>query len=453
MKQSIPLNSKNLPRRDFLKRVSGATAAVAATTALKPRVFGQAPSANVTGANNRIVLGYIGVGAQGLNAHVRIMKENAQVNNIAQAAVCDVWGKRVDEARAMIGGEVTGYGDYRKLVEQKDLDAVVVATHDPNHAPATIAALQFGKHVYCEKPATRYLGDAFEVQDAVRNSGKIFQLGSQGCSAAGWHKSAELIRDGFIGIPVWGQGYYCRNNPKGEWNIPTDSAATAETVDWKAWLGPIQKQLNFSDEFYFRWRKYYAFCTGPLGDLIPHRLLPLMLATGNPEFPSRVVCIGTRNVDTDKVGGAPERDVPAQLTLLAEFPSGLTLNVTASTVNARSPGFAIYGHMATLEIGTSGEAVRIIPEKPFADEIDPEEFTGLNPIEDFAPHHQNWFDCIRSGKQPNANIDLAVKAQAVIALAEMSDRLKIACLFDEKTRKITTQDGRDVTPLAYGVDV
>jgi len=444
--------TKNLPRRDFLKRVSGATAAVAATAALKPRLFGQAPSANVVGANSRIRVGYIGVGAQGLNAHVRIMKQNAQANNIVQAAVCDVWGKRVDEAKAMIGDGVTGYSDYRKLVEQKDLDAVVVATQDANHAPASIAALQAGKHVYCEKPATRYLPDAFEVQDAVKKSGKIFQLGSQGCSAAGWHKSAQLIRDGYIGTPVWGQGYYCRNNPKGEWNIATDPTATAQTVDWKAWLGPIQKPLEFSDEFFFRWRKYYAFCTGPLGDLIPHRLLPLMLATGNPEFPSRVVCIGSRNVDTDTVGGAPERDVPDQLTLLAEFPSGLTLNVTASTVNARSPGFAIYGHMATLEIGTSGEAVRIIPEKPFADEVDPDEFTGLSPIEDFAPHHQNWFDCIRSGQQPNANIDLAVKAQAVIALAEMSERLKIACLFDEKTRKITTQDGRDVTALNFGVD-
>jgi hypothetical protein len=177
-----------------------------------------------------------------------------------------------------------------------------------------------------------------------------------------------------------------------------------------------------------------------------------MLATGNPEYPSRVVAIGTRNVNTDEVGNAPERDVPAHLTLLAEFPSGLTLNVTASTVNARSPGFAIYGHMATLEIGTSGEAVRIIPEKPFADEVDPDEWSGLTPIEDFASHHQNWFDCIRSGNTPNAGIDLAVKAQVVIALAEMSERLKVACLFDENTRKITTQDGRDVTALAYGMD-
>jgi hypothetical protein len=175
-----------------------------------------------------------------------------------------------------------------------------------------------------------------------------------------------------------------------------------------------------------------------------------MLATGNPEFPKRVVCIGTKNVDTDTVGGAPQRDVPAHINLLVEFPSGLMLTVAASTVNARSPGFAIYGHMATLEIGTSGEAVRVIPEKPFSDEVDPEEFSGLTPIEDIPAHHANWFECIRNGKTPNASVDLATRAQAVISLAEMSDRFKMACLFDEKTRKVTTQDGRDVTVLTYG---
>jgi hypothetical protein len=178
-----------------------------------------------------------------------------------------------------------------------------------------------------------------------------------------------------------------------------------------------------------------------------------MLATGNPEFPSRVVCLGSHNVDTDKVGSAPRRDVPTHINLLVEFPSGLILTVAASTVNARSPGFSIHGHMATLEIGTSGEAVRVIPEKPFADEIDPEEFVGLTPIEDIPAHHRNWFDAIRQGTPANANVDLAVRSQTVITLAEMSDRLNVACLFDEKTRKVTTQDGRDVTALTYGSEV
>ena len=84
------------------------------------------------------------------------------------------------------------------------------------------------------------------------------------------------------------------------------------------------------------------------------------------------------------------------------------------------------------------------------DEIDPETFDGLKPVEDIGVHHKNWLDSIRANKQPNCGIDLAVRAQTVISLAEMSDRLKVACLFDEKTRKVTTADGKEVKPLTYG---
>jgi hypothetical protein len=176
-----------------------------------------------------------------------------------------------------------------------------------------------------------------------------------------------------------------------------------------------------------------------------------MLATGNPEFPVRVVCIGTKNVHTDKnTPDTPERDGPEHMELVAEFPSGLTLTVVASTVNAKSPGFVLYGHRATLEIGTSGERLQLVPEKEFADEIDPETLDGLTPTEDMVVHEKNWLDCIRTHKQPNANIDLATRVQTVISLAEMSDRLKMACLFDEKNRTITADNGRIVAPITYG---
>jgi hypothetical protein len=175
-----------------------------------------------------------------------------------------------------------------------------------------------------------------------------------------------------------------------------------------------------------------------------------MLATGKPEFPSRVVCVGTKIVHPDKnTDGAAERDCPEHMELIAEFPSGLTLVIGAGVVNAKSPGFVIYGHHASLEIGTSGEKVALIPEKPFADEVDLDSKDALTP-ESFAVHHKNFFDCIRNGKATNANIDLAVRVQTVISLAEMSERLKTACLFDEKTRKITDGNGKEVAALTYG---
>jgi predicted dehydrogenase len=445
-------------RREFLKKTTAAAAAVAVSPWLRPTVHGQAPAAGrVLGANDRITLGFIGVGGQGMNAHVNLFLAQAAQNNVALAAVCDVWSKRRDAAKSAIesrsaGAKVETYDDYRRLIERKDIDAVVVATHDPIHAAATIGALESGKHVYCEKPLTRYLEEAFAVEAAVKKTGKILQVGSQGCSALAWHKAAEMIQAGKIGQLVWAQGYYCRNNPKGEWNYPMDPDATAQTVDWERWLGPVKKRVPFNPQHYFRWRKFYPYCAGLLGDLIPHRLLPLMLATGHPQFPTRVVCIGTRNVHTDKqqTDGTPERDVPEHVEILAEFPSGVSLTLVSSTVNARSPGFALYGHHATLEVGTSGERIQLLPEKEFADEIDPETIEGLRPTEDIGVHHANWLDAIRNNKQPNCGVDLAVRAQTVISLAEMSDRLKIACLFDEQTRKITTDDGKPITPITYG---
>ena len=162
-------------RREFLKQTAIATAAVAAAPLLRPTVYGQAPSTGkVIGANDRINIGYIGVGNQGLNIHVAHLKQTAAENNIAQVAVCDVWPKRVNAAKALIGtSNVDTYSEYQKLLERKDIDAVVVATHDPHHAPATIAALESGKHVYCEKPVSRYLEEGFAVHDTVKKTGKI----------------------------------------------------------------------------------------------------------------------------------------------------------------------------------------------------------------------------------------------------------------------------------------
>ena len=460
LNKTSPLAGRD-SRRSFLKKAATAAAAVAAINPFKSPVYGQskAPSTGrVIGANDRIVVGYIGIGGYPSNcpgmglAHVESQKADAAQNNIAQAAVCDVYGVRNDHAKEAIGkSDVTTHKDYRKLLERKDIDAVLIATHDTWHAQCSIDAMNAGKHVYCEKPMTRYQDEAYEIYETTKRTGRIFQVGSQGCSAAAWHKAAEMIQTGKIGKLVWGQGFYCRNNPKGEWNYSIDPGANAQTVDWDLWLGKVHKKVPFNADHFFRWRKYYQYCTGLLGDLVPHRLFPLMLATGKPEFPKRVVCIGTNPVHTDKnTPGALERDVAEHVQLIAEFPSGLMLTISSSTVNAKSPGFVIYGHNATLEIGSSGEKLDLTPEKHMSDEIDPVSLSGLKPSESVAVHEKNWFDSIRANKQPNANIELAIRVQTVLSLAEMSNRLNVTCLYDEKTRKITTGDGKELKALTYG---
>lgn len=445
-------------RREFLKKSATAAAAVAATSFLRTPVYGQnqAPSANVAGANNRLTVGYIGVGSMG-QTHVRTQKFKASEYNIAQVAVCDVSKHRGEEAKAIIGGDVQVFTDHRKLLERKDIDAVTVATVDHWHAQCSIDAMNAGKHVYVEKPMTRYLGEAFEVYDVVKKTGKILQVGSQGCSDLKWHKAAEWIKAGKIGPVVMSQGSYMRNNPAGEWNYKIQDWATAQDIDWTTWLGKVAKKKDFNADDYFRWRKYFPYCGGLMSDLVPHKAHPYLLATGNPEFPKRVACVGSKPVHSDKnTPGTPERDVPEIIQIIAEFPSGIVLHITSSSVNEVGTQEMIRGHKATLTLGSN--KVELRPEKPFSEEIDlenSEAFAGPTDVPpgiptEVLPHEKNWFESIRANKQPNCGIDLAIKVQTLVSLAEISERQNIMCVFDEKTRKVTTGDGKEVKVPTYG---
>jgi predicted dehydrogenase len=442
-------------RREFIKSSATAAAAVAATGFLKTPVYGQdtAPSAGVLGANNKLTVAFVGVGGQGLNAHVRNVTKFSKDNNTAPVAVCDVSKHRVEEAKKVIseggGGQAEGYEDFRKVMERKDVDVVFVATVDHWHTRVAIAALESGKHVYVEKPMTRYLGEAFQIYDTVKRTGKKLQVGSQGCSDLKWHKAAELIRAGRIGPVVMAQGSYMRNAPKGEWNYTKQTWATAEDINWKVWIGDqIKTQKDFDPDDYFRWRKYQPYCSGLLGDLFPHKLHPYMLATGNPEFPKRVSAVGSKPVHTDKnTPDTRERDVPEIIQLIAEFPSSMVMHITSSTVNEFGTQEVIRGHKANLFM--AGNKVELQPEKAFSEEIDAYTSEPF-PKEDVPPHHKNFFESIRANKEPNCGIELAIRVQTVISLAEQSERMSMMCLFDEKTRKITDGAGREVKPMTYG---
>jgi predicted dehydrogenase len=117
------------------------------------------------------------------------------------------------------------------------------------------------------------------------------QVGSQGCSDPKFLHARDLIKSGALGQLLWAQGSYCRNNPEGRVELRDRSGATASTVDWKTWLGTAPKR-DWSPERFFRWRKYWDYGTGIIGDLWPHRLHPLMLAMNLNEFPKSVSCIG-----------------------------------------------------------------------------------------------------------------------------------------------------------------
>lgn len=444
---SQPAASPLETRRSFLKKTAVLAAASAAPSVLTTPIYGQnqAPSANVLGANSRVQLGIIGMGKQGTN-HLQRIKANAAQWNVNVAGVCDLYQKNLDAARTFAGlTEKDAYRDHRKLLERKDIDAIVITAVDNWHGPCTLDGLDAGKHVYCEKPMTRYAAEGWAVYDKVKSTGKIYTCGSQYTADPVFHKVADWVKSGKLGPLVWAQSSYCRNNKKNdEWEFPVDKDANPSNLDWERWQGQAKK-LPWGEEAahrYFSWHKYYEYNSGILGNLLSHRFYALMLATGTPEFPTRVVCTGTRKVSTN-------RDITDTTHVLAEFPSGLTFVIAGTTVNEVGLPDTIRGRNATAYLAGSANQAKLQPEKLFAEEMDVEEFNDPAEYGKIENIHKNFYHCIREGGTPFCNVDLTVRANTVLALAEMSERLGIVCFFDEKTRTIQTGEGKVVPAMTY----
>ncbi|MCX6375265.1 MAG: gfo/Idh/MocA family oxidoreductase, partial [Armatimonadetes bacterium] len=230
------------------------------------------------------------------------------------------------------------------------------------------------------------------MRDTAKRTKRLVQVGSQGCTDAKWHKAGEIVSAGRIGTVIWAQGGYCRNNPHGEWNYTIDPEANETNLDWKTWLGSAPKR-PWDPDRYFRWRKFWDYGSGIIGDLWPHRLHPLMIAMSMKDFPRRVTCVGKDICDTDK-GYGEKRDVADSTLLTVEFPSGAMIFLAGSTVNERGVEDMIRGNKANLYFG--GGKVRIEPERPFVDEIEAKDEPVEGPGESQVEHHKNMFYCIRN---------------------------------------------------------
>ena len=425
-----------LSRREFIRAAGITAAGVMASSLVGNKVLAQAGTAparpRVVGANDRLNYAIIGVGGMG-NGHLDHLKALKQEQNLDIVAVSDVWDKRrLDAAKSAGIPESQSFRDYRKIIDNKDIDVVVIATPDHWHASIAIAAMQAGKHVYCEKPMTHTLDEAFRMHKTAKDTGCIVQVGSQGCTDTKWHVAGQAVKDGKIGTVLWAQGGYCRNNPNGEWNWDIDPGANESNLDWKTWLGSAPKRAWDPDRF-FRWRKFWDYGNGIIGDLWPHRLHPLMIAMNNMDFPHRVVCLGANIMHTDK-GFGEERDVADATQMIAEFPSGAMIYLAGSTVNELGPEDLIRGNKACMFFG--GGKVQILPQRPFADEIEQADLPVVGPGEDQREHHRNLIKCIREGGTPNCDIDLGLRVQTIVSMAEMSYRQSTMALFDASKQKL-----------------
>ena len=432
-------------RRDFLK-TTGATTLTAVAGSLLATEASAAPRApavspRIIGANDRIRAAVIGLKNMG-GGHIKHVLEEMPGANVEVAAICDVWEKARHKARedARLGADQV-FSDYRRLLDGKDLDAVIVATPDHTHAAISIAAMESGRDLYLQKPMTRRLDDAFKIETVARRTGRRVQVGTQGCTDPKFHRAAEIVRSGALGRVLWAQTSYCRQNPKGEWNYDIDPDATAASVDWKAWLGPAPKR-PFSAERFFRWRKYWDYGNGVIGDLLPHRLAPMLMAMDVKEYPHTVSCLGANLADTDR-GPGPDgkpygdrREVGDTFLVTVQFPSGVMLFLASGTSNERGVEDLIRGQKANLLLG--GGKLVLEPERPFSDEIDRKEETFEETKEVHARHVRNFFEALRGNEPLHCPIEDGLRVQTIVSMAEKSYRERTSVRFDAAARKMTT---------------
>jgi predicted dehydrogenase len=455
-------------RRELIRNAAVTTTAGVVAASLMPTTA--EGMRRVFGANDRIHIAHVGVGTQGFSAHVRLLKQAEKENNTQQIASCDLYGRRNRDAQKELGlSNAHLYSDFRKMLEKEKPDAVVVATSDNWHAPVSIACMEAGAHVYCEKPMCKTLTEAFAVYDTVKKTGKKFQVGSQGCSDEKYRAVAKIVRSGSVGHLVVAQGNYMRNGTKGEWNdygrfdLDAGPNATGDAhVDWDTFRKGT-KPVDWDPDRYFRWRKYWEYGTGLVGDLFPHKLHPLFIAMGLPTdglrgFPVRVSSCGGLYVQKihdpsvflpDKDAAArekaylnryhpgkkwPDREVPDFINLNVDF-EDCSLMAMSSTINEEGWPDSIRCNKATILF--SGDTIEVKPERVWAEEVDSSKAKAPGDGEHIETHQKNWLNCIRNNGTPNGNIDIAIRVQVMISLAERSYRESKTFTFDPKTRTAT----------------
>ncbi len=366
----------------------------------------------VLGANDRINVGLIGVGGKGFQHLRNIASRAAAKGDLRIAAIAEIYSVRKEKAREAAKLESAGvHSDYRDLLARREIDAVVIATPDHWHARQAIDALAAGKDVYLEKPISYTIAEAREIAAQVKRTNRILQVGSQHVSDLLYHRAREVIRKGWIGKVVWAQASCSRNSIEGEWNYPIEPEGTPQSIDWKAFLGPAPKR-PFSAERYFRWRKYWDYSGGIATDLMYHRLAPLQFAIG-PDLPERVSGQGGIYIHKD-------REVPDTFASTIEYP-GHQIVIASSMASAGAiMPTVIYGHEASIRFPDGG--IHVIPEPPYRNKF--REATGATELrlaveqkEDIRVVHLNdFFDCIRSRKQPVFDAELGYKVMAAIRL-------------------------------------
>lgn len=306
-----------------------------------------------TAANDRINVGMIAVGSRSQELLEAIKK----VPGTEIVGISDAYRGRLERAQERTGGRAKIYLNHEELLADPNIDAVTVGSPDHWHKDHVIAALEAGKDVYCEKPLTKTVDEGAAIAAAVKKSGKLLQVGSQGISSNVQAKAREWIQAGKLGRVTMIRASYNRNTASGAWVYPIPPDASPHTVDWKMFLGSAPEHL-FDLERFFRWRCYQDYSGGIATDLFVH-LTTTIHYVMNAAMPSHVVGRGSLYQRKES------RDVPDTLNAILEYPEGFTVNLSSTFNNQYDPAgsFEFLGTEGTLLLGWS--KLTFIPERNF----------------------------------------------------------------------------------------
>jgi predicted dehydrogenase len=401
----------------------------------------------VLGANDRVGIGFIGYGLIG-GRHVYDFKNQRDANLVA---LSEVYQPRLEEGLRTLGPQAKGYPDFRRLLDAKDVDAVVVSTPDHWHALMTIMACAAGKDVYVEKPLTVFQREGQWMIQAARKYNRVVQVGTQQRSGPHYIKARALMRSGYIGKIHSIRSASYRNVMPG-FGSPSDGAAPNE-LDYDMWLGPAPKRPYNKQRSLYHFRWFWDYSGGQMTNLAMHSIDIVHWVLG-AAFPKSAVSVGGRYVLEDN-GETPD----TQDSLLEYDRCTMSWSHReASGERGLFRGLQFHGTKGSLSISRQGFEViadiRQAPENSIPvfkghpaggpirqDSPQPEywceplKMSG-NEDEQFDGHVRNFLDCVKSRQRPVADVEQGHQVATACHLANISLRVGRKLLWDAQREEV-----------------
>jgi len=421
-------------RRSFLQSTAGAAGALAAT----PYWFtGAAAKANFYDAkNDRPVLGAIGCGSRAGAVVAEAMKFGDVV------AVCDVDSDRVAEGKKKFsGGKADGYEDYQKILERKDIDAVTIVVPDHWHTKIAIEAIKAGKDIYCEKPLTLTIEEGKQIRQALKDSGRVMQVGTQQRTSPGlFLKAVAIVKDGRLGELKRVQCAIGGSPTSG----PLKKEQPPANLNWERWLGqtPLVDYIPRRCHYEFRW--WYEYSGGKMTDWGAHHVDIATWALGmdGPDM-GPVSIEGTATHPVSLEGGYPTVDnqynTATEFNILCKYPGGAELVIRHDTDN----GILFEGTEGKLFVNRgklTGQAVDNLKDKPLPEDALVKLYKGKKPGDGTYGHMMNFFECVKDRSEPISDVHTHLRALDTCHLANIAIRLGRKLNWDAKQEQITGDD-------------